>query len=545
VSAPQFPPGHVVAGKYTIRALIAYAGSSATYSAVTGQGRDVILRAMSPQLAQRNDVLSTLARAAAVTNALPAGTTAPVLDSAFDAQTGAPYVVTEVVPMPTLAQMLARGALPPNDIAALLRGIARAVDAAHAQRLAHGALKPGNVFVAPSAEPPVRVVDFGASVVRAALPTAEGRAGAAPWMAPEQLQGTTDGPTVDVFSAALVAFFAVTGRSYWRSCQGAAPDLAAWQQEIAGPRVAPSMRARELGVSLQPSWDAVLGRALSAQPGARFGSIGEFAEALANAAPAGTDAPQQPYAAPPVAPAQAQYAAAPGQPPAQAQYAAPGQPPAQAQYAAPGQPPAQAQYTAQGQSPAQGQPPPQAPYAAQAQYPEPPAEIPRSKNGLAIILALVGVVVVGIVIALVVVLKKPKPDPAAVASMPSASASVPAGASPPPASAAAPSASVAGPTSPETPDAAPAADLAQLTIVCAPECDSVSVDDDTLDAGWADPMSLAAGPHTVVVGKASYVSQTRKITLKAGQKEKASFFLAKPGAAPSKPCGKFLERCPQ
>jgi hypothetical protein len=77
-----------------------------------------------------------------------------------------------------------------------------------------------------------------------------------------------------------------------------------------------------------------------------------------------------------------------------------------------------------------------------------------------------------------------------------------------------------------------------------PDCDTVAIDDDVLDAGLTDPQSLPAGAHTIVVAKATYLSQTRKITLKAGQKEKASFFLSRPGPAPAKQCGKFLERCP-
>ncbi len=105
-----------------------------------------------------------------------------------------------------------------------------------------------------------------------------------------------------------------------------------------------------------------------------------------------------------------------------------------------------------------------------------------------------------------------------------------------------PDAGAAPATESQTEAAAP--ELAQLTVVCLPDCDTVTIDDDVLDAGFAEPQSLPPGSHTVVVAKVAYLSQTRKVTLKAGQKEKASFFLAKPGPAPAKPCGKFLERCP-
>ena len=47
-----------------------------------------------------------------------------------------------------------------------------------------------------------------------------------------------------------------------------------------------------------------------------------------------------------------------------------------------------------------------------------------------------------------------------------------------------------------------------------------------------------------MVTKATYLGQSRKITLKPGQVDKETFFLARPGPAVAKPCGKFLERCP-
>jgi len=82
----------------------------------------------------------------------------------------------------------------------------------------------------------------------------------------------------------------------------------------------------------------------------------------------------------------------------------------------------------------------------------------------------------------------------------------------------------------------------------------VTVDDNTFDAGVPDPLQLPAGTHTLVVAKASYDSQTKKVTLKVGQKEKTTLYLTKqgagpgpgpgPGPAPARSCGKFLERCP-
>ncbi len=323
-------------------------------------------------------------QATAVTNALPADSTAPILDSGFDPQTRAPYVVTDFVPLTTLAQAVAGGPLQPGDVVTLLRGIARAVDAAHAQRLAHGGLKPQNIFLGPAPQRQVRVVDFGVATARAALPTSEGYAASAPWLAPEQLQPGAAGPGVDVFSTALLAFFAATGRPYWLSCQGPAPDLARWHQEIAAPRTMPSSRARELGTMLPPAYDPVLGRALAANPAERFASVGELAEAFARASAASqqvvsdlgsTLAVDMDAAFPAAVP----VAAVPQQ------------------MNAP-QP--------MNMQPQMGAAPMQ-PMMASAE----PVVLPqKSKKGLFILLALLGVGLIGGVIALVVLSRAPKPD---------------------------------------------------------------------------------------------------------------------------------------
>ena len=621
MSAPRLAPGQVVAGKYSIRAMLGYGGATATYTAVLAPGRDVVVKLFSPQIAQRSDVLGALQQVAAVVSGLGDATN-PILESGFDPQTGAPFMVTDLATIPSLAQAAERGPLPPADVVLLLRGMARAVDGAHAQRLAHGALKPQNVFVGAAPQRPVRVLDFGVAVVRAALPTNEGYAVAAPWMAPEQMQGAPGGAAADVFSAALVAFFAATGRSYWRSCQGAAPDLAALQQEMAAPRAPPSARAREIGGALTPAFDGALVRALSLSPSERFASLGELADTMAKA---GGAAPQKmamtmplnampqaaqdllraqtaaavagaPTVASPAAaysgattlavssPAEAAWAAAQQ---GAVQQAAPMQQPQVPQQQAmqpmqpmqgmqgPGQPGSAAMLpTPYGGFQASGSPSMQPMQAgAQPGYsmrpPESSVVLPKSRTGLFILLALVGLAVIGGLVAVVLLVPrrggvasntdtKPESTQAAAppgstpASTPPASATA-AAAAPPvetqDAAAAAPGpGDGAAPQSAE-PDGAAAA-LAELTIVCVPDCDSVKIDDKALDATDAglvapEPMQVAVGPHTVAVGKATYMAQTKKISLKAGQKAKETFYMTKPGAiAIPRPCGKFLERCP-
>ena len=619
MTAPRLAPGQVVAGKYSIRAMLGYGGATATYAAVLAPGRDVVVKLFSPQLAQRSDVLGALQQVAAVTNGL-GDSTIPILESGFDPQTGAPFMVTDLAAMPSLTQAVERGALPPAEVVLLLRGIARSVDAAHAQRLAHGALKAHNVFVGDAPLRPVRVVDFGVGVARAAVPTNEGFAIAAPWMAPEQMQGAPGGAPADIFSAALVAFFAATGRSYWRSCQGASPDLAALQQEMAAARVPPSTRAREAGATITPAFDGALVRALSLNPAERFTSIAELADTLAkaggaapknlamtvplNAMPQAAQDLIRQHTAAAVGNAPTMAGVPPGfgggstlaiNSPADAAWLSP-QLQAPVQQAGPQQQQQQPMQPMQGMQ-GQAMPPPQgaaamlptpyggfqavgpAPMQAGAQpgYSRPPESsvvLPKSKTGLFIVLGLVGLLVVGGIVALVLFLPRhggtasttPETKPESTQSATPPPSTTAAATTPPPSSTAA--ATVAPPV--ETQDAGGAAAQAsadgaaplgqgadaaasaspEITVVCVPDCDSVKIDDkalDTTDAGIVpqEPMEVAIGPHTIAVGRATYLGQTKKVTLKAGQKAKETFYLSKPGAVPVvKPCGKFLERCP-
>jgi hypothetical protein len=217
-------------------------------------------------------------------------------------------------------------------------------------------------------------------------------------------------------------------------------------------------------------------------------------------------------------------------------------------------------------------------YASMAPMPESSVVVPKSKAGLIIVLVVVGLLVVGGAVALVLFLPRhgetasttpeTKPETTAAATPPASTAAT----TPPPPASTAGAATTAPPV--ETQDAGTAAaqasadggaaplalgadagsasaTVAELTVVCVPDCDSVKIDDkalDTTDAGIVPsaPMEVAVGPHTIAVGRATFLAQTKKVTVKAGQKAKETFYLSKPGAAVAvpRPCGKFLERCP-
>ena len=283
--APELQSGHIVAGRYTVRSALAHSGATATYAAITVPNRDVALKLFSPALQSRPELLAALKRAELTISGLAEEVACRVLDSGIDAGTGAPFQVTDLVVHPSLAQLVELCPLSAEETVKALAGVARAVDAAHAHGLAHGLLKPENVFVGPAPHYAVKVSDFGVWAARAAFPSEEAWARALPWLAPEEaLSGAAPSPAGDVFSVALLAFFALTGKSYWRAWQGGAPAREALEYEMRDAPAAASTRAAEDGTPFDPAFDAVFARGLARNPKARFPHVGDLVRALSRGA---------------------------------------------------------------------------------------------------------------------------------------------------------------------------------------------------------------------------------------------------------------------
>jgi len=282
LSAPELAIGHIVDGKYAIQGVLNHAGVIATYRAATDSNQQVAIKFYDPRLTAFPDVVDALTRCETLIAELPGNLVVRIVDGGKDPGTGALYTVTPFDADPSLGELLEWSPLSPSEMVAFVQSLARVLDAVHAHGIAHLSLKPTNLFVGPGPAYHVRVVDFATSLVRSALASREEREASVEWLAPEQ-HGHAAGPAADVFASALIAFYALTGKSYWRSAESSALDDSAWQQEIAGSPLSVSQRARELLVSLDSAFDPVFARALAIAPEDRFPSVGQFAEALAAA----------------------------------------------------------------------------------------------------------------------------------------------------------------------------------------------------------------------------------------------------------------------
>jgi len=137
-------------------------------------------------------------------------------------------LVMELVEGPTLAERIAKGALPLEEALGIAKQIAEALEAAHEKGITHRDLKPANVKVTP--EGTVKVLDFGLATAAKAS-TADGNPsdsptltldygatrtgmilGTAAYMSPEQAVGKPVDRRGDIWSFGVVLFEMLTGR---------------------------------------------------------------------------------------------------------------------------------------------------------------------------------------------------------------------------------------------------------------------------------------------------------------------------------------------
>ncbi|MFJ3700107.1 MULTISPECIES: serine/threonine-protein kinase [Streptomyces] len=142
---------------------------------------------------------------------------------AGDERGGTPWLATEYVPGPSLAEAVSRtGPLPESVVRAVGSRLALALADMHAVRVLHRDLKPGNVLL--GADGP-KVIDFGiAQAFEATQLTRTGVVVGSPgYISPEHVNGSTAlVPASDVFCLGAVLAFAACGRGPFDD-----PDMAA------------------------------------------------------------------------------------------------------------------------------------------------------------------------------------------------------------------------------------------------------------------------------------------------------------------------------
>jgi len=207
-------------GPYEILTPIGAGGMGEVYKASdTRLNRIVAIKVLPPHFSENPEMRQRFEREAQTI----AGLNHPNICTLYDVgrQDGADFLVMEYLEGETLAQRLAKGALPLDVALKVGIAIADALDKAHAQGITHRDLKPGNVMLTESG---AKLLDFGLAKLRQ-QPQASGSArqatsdttpgtilGTMQYMSPEQLEGQEADARTDIFAFGAVLYETVTGK---------------------------------------------------------------------------------------------------------------------------------------------------------------------------------------------------------------------------------------------------------------------------------------------------------------------------------------------
>lgn len=264
--------GIVLDGRYRIEAPIARGGMSTVYRGTDLRlDRPVAVKVMDPQLAADPQFRTRFEFEARAVAKLSHPGLVAVYDQGLDGEHA--FLVMELVEGGTLRELLReRGPMPPHAAAAVTAPVLGALAVAHRAGLVHRDVKPENILISDSGE--VKIADFG--LVRAvAAATTTSRSvilGTAAYLSPEQVTVGNADARSDVYSAGVVLFEMLTGRTPFTGDTSLSVAYQRVEKDVPDPGSCID--------GVPPEFDRLVRRATEREPGQRFDDAGTMAEAL-------------------------------------------------------------------------------------------------------------------------------------------------------------------------------------------------------------------------------------------------------------------------
>ena len=237
--------------------------------------RDVAIKVLHPALVSDPGVVERFRREAQLAARLRHPNIVAILD--IMGRAGLTWYTMEFVPGSNLAQVIHRhGPFTLDQTERLLTEGLSALEHAHSVGLIHRDLKPENMLIEPDGR--LRITDFGLALALrggARFGGATSRSGTPQFAAPEQLLGERVDQRADLYSLAVVAYFALLARPPFT---GKTPEQILARQTIED---LPPLTAERRDVPRE--LEDVLKRALRSDPAERFHSAGAFHSAVRGA----------------------------------------------------------------------------------------------------------------------------------------------------------------------------------------------------------------------------------------------------------------------
>lgn len=216
-----FPPGTIIDGRYKIRKAIGAGGMGAIYVAEhLTFGRDVAVKVLNTSAHDDQQAHERFMREAKAVCHLQHPNLVTYHDFGTDPETGALYLILELLKGNDLATVLRSGPrLSSKRIIHILTQLCDALAEAHAHGVIHRDLKPANVMLVNRGDDPdfVKLIDFGIVRVVQEEMYADGLTGAGmlvgtpSYLAPEYIQFQQVDHRVDLYALGVIGYELISG----------------------------------------------------------------------------------------------------------------------------------------------------------------------------------------------------------------------------------------------------------------------------------------------------------------------------------------------
>lgn len=263
-------------GPYQLKRLLGRGGMGEVYEAEDARKHRVVaLKLISEQYSNSPEFRARMQREADTAGRLTEPHVVPIHD--YGEINGQFYVDMRLIDGTSLRDIVVRdGPLPPARAVAIVRQIAAALDAAHANGIMHRDVKPENILI--TGNDFAYLVDFG--IARAATDPGLTQTGTAigtyRYMAPERFSGDEVGYPADIYALACVLAECLTGAPPYRANS--------IEQLVAAHLMQPVPRPSEMRPGeVPPALDQVIAKGMAKNPADRYRSAGELGAAALDA----------------------------------------------------------------------------------------------------------------------------------------------------------------------------------------------------------------------------------------------------------------------
>ena len=275
----RFMVGDLIMGRYKVLAELGQGGMGVVYKCFDETaGIEVALKALPPELSHNSLEMEDIKENFQLVHALFHPHIAASNNLERNPENGNYYLIMECCEGEDLRRWIKRkrkdNPLTLDDVLPVIRQVAEALDYAHAQKIIHRDIKPGNIMIDSAGS--VKVLDFGlaaqihTSMTRVSM-AYHGTSGTGPYMAPEQWRGKKQGAASDQYALAVMTYEMLSGDLPFESTDPAVLKQAVLDEM---PDEIPDLPADA---------QAALNRAMSKDAADRFNSCADFVSAMTGA----------------------------------------------------------------------------------------------------------------------------------------------------------------------------------------------------------------------------------------------------------------------